>query len=259
MATEALNQTSFKYVYTNTAGEIVYTNGADDKSQKKAAELSQSDLKDSTKQSFKNNQGQTVELAKDKEGNVIGIYDGRGKAVKLSDEQMTAIAHTFNLKTQKEANKAGIVSWAERQQEWFNEGGMLGSMAGHVLLGPLKFFGNVFTGNFSDAFSMDTLKWLGSTGVVVGAGFGISSLLKDSSTSSSDITSAALSATTQTTGIGLDSIIPSSGDKTESNNATGNTTSTGSATKALEKAGTAKVSTEQEEQQLKAQLQAQRS
>lgn len=270
---EKLTGTAFKFIYTNTAGEYIYTNGPSDKSYKKAVELSDEAVKESTTQTFTNAQGESIRVAKDKEGRLVGIYDKRGKAVQLSEEQMAAIANTVGLKTpaqEKEASqskeksesqkgeKPGAVAWAERQQKWLGDNlGVVGSVAGHALLGPVKFFGNVLTGNFSEVLSMDTLKWLGSTGLFVGAGWGISSALKGND--NADIGGAVTEFASATSGVSVENLI--SGDSNGSTQTAANTQSTGSASKALSNAGAQKVAETEEEkkQQQLLQQQTQRS
>lgn len=267
--TVGLSNTSFKYVYTNSNGEYVYSNGPHMPLQK-AVELSDEAVKETTMQTFTNTQGESIRVAKDKEGHLVGIYDKQGKAVQLSEEQMGAIANTVGLKTpaQEKASaqsqekndtqkgeKPGAVAWAERQQKWLGDNlGVLGSIAGHALLGPVKFFGNVLTGNFSEVLSMDTLKWLGSTGLFVGAGWGISSALKDND--NANVSGAVTDFASSTSGLSVENLF--SGNSNDSTPTSATTQSTGSVSTALSNAGAQKV-TETEEEKKQQQLLQQQS
>lgn len=70
-------------------------------------------------------------------------------------------------------------SWLDSGQEWMTRNlGIAGTILGGATLGVAKAGKNLLTGNFSDLFSMDTLKSVLSLGTVAGGVYGISALRK---------------------------------------------------------------------------------
>lgn len=157
-------------------------------------------------------------------------------------------------KEEEKKEKPSIVSWAERQQKWLDDNlGTIGSILGHTLLGPVKFFGNIFTGNFSEVLSMDTLKWLGSTGLVVGAGWGISSLLKGNKDSSSGDTLTGI--TSAATGLCTKDVVPNLLSKGTNSANSEETNSNNNVSKTLSNTGAKNVNPEEEENQKRSKAQ----
>lgn len=128
---------------------------------------------------------------------IVALKPEQAQTIKRIEEEVKA---KLKEKQEKDKKKSKFVQSLESGQKWLTDKlGIFGSILGHAFIGPIKFFANLFSGNFDEAFSMDTLKMLGSLALVGGGAWGISKLLSNNSTNSSETTTALSSAVTAIT------------------------------------------------------------